>query len=121
MKKRLFLLLFLFASLVMRAQTADERLGRLMNENRWFDLKRELKTTPADSVHPMLYKMAQALTCHYFNQPDSACVVLGDLLNNHQPELGDNTLSMAWLMVMNLARVDRYAEAPTWRKAFMTS
>lgn len=111
MKKRLFLLLFLFASLVMRAQTADGRLGRLMNENRWFDLKRELKTTPADSVHPMLYKMAQALTCHYFNQPDSACVVLGDLLNNHQPELGDNTLSMAWLMVMNLARVDRYAEA----------
>lgn len=111
MARRFFLLLFLFVSLIAQAQTADERFGRLMNENRWFDLKRELKVTPADSVHPMLHKMARALTCHYFNQPDSACMVLGDLLNHHQQELGDNTLSMSWLMVMNLARTDRYAEA----------
>lgn len=55
--------------------------------------------------------MAVAITHHFFNRPDSACSVLGDLLNNHQEELGDNTLSMATLMGMNLARANHYAEA----------
>lgn len=51
------------------------------------------------------------MTYHYFNQPDSACIMLDDLLNNHQEELGGNTLNIAVLLGMNLARTDHYAEA----------
>ena len=114
MAKRLLTILILItaAMLVSQAQNADGRIGTCMNEGRWFDLAHELNVTPADSVNPILYKMAVAImTHHYFNRPDSACTVLGDLLNNHQEELGDNTLSMAVLMGINLARTDRYAEA----------
>lgn len=104
-------MLCMFTTLTVQAQSADERIGILMNESRWFELERELKNTPADSVNPFLHKMAAAITHHYFNRPDSACIVLGNLLNNHQKELGDNTFSMAMLMGMNLARTGRYTEA----------
>ena len=109
--KRILTILCLLATLTAQAQNADERIGTLISGSRWFDLARELKVTPADSVNPMLYKMATALTHHYFNRPDSACIVLEDLLNNYPEALGDNTLSMAMLMGVNLARTDRYAEA----------
>ena len=111
MNKLLFTLLCLPIALMAQAQNADARFGKLLNESRWFELAGELKGTPPDSVHPLLYKMAKAMTYHNFNQPDSACAVIGDLLNNHQKELGGNTLSMAALLGMNLARLDRYAEA----------
>lgn len=93
------------------AQNADERIGTLMGESRWFELEDELKSTPADSINPLLRQMAIAMTHHYFNRSDSACMVLSDLLNNHQQELGSNSLSMAILLGINLARTDRYAEA----------
>lgn len=109
--KRILTILCLLATLTAQAQNADERIGTLISGSRWFDLARELKVTPADSVNPMLHKMATALTHHYFNRPDSACIVLEDLLNNYPEALGDNTLSMAMLMGVNLARTDRYAEA----------
>lgn len=111
MIKSFLMMLCMFTTLTVQAQSADERIGILMNESRWFELERELKNTPADSVNPFLHKMAAAITHHYFNRPDSACIVLGDLLNNHQKELGDNTFSMAMLMGMNLARTGRYTEA----------
>lgn len=111
MLKKFLTLLCLLAPLALQAQNADMRFGTLMNEGRWFELERALKTTPKDSLHPLLYQMATAMTHHYFNRPDSACTVLTDLLTNHQQELGGNTLSMAILMGMNLAHTDRYAEA----------
>ena len=111
MRKRLLILLCMLIAQAGQAQNADKRISTLMGESRWFDLAHELKTTPADSVNPLLYKMAVAITHHYLNRPDSACIALGDLLNNHQNELGGNTLSMAVLMGMNLARADHYAEA----------
>lgn len=111
MMRLLFILFCLPIALMAQAQNAEACFGKLMNEGRWFELAGELKVTPPDSVHPLLYKMAKAMTYHNFNRPDSACAVIGDLLNNHQKELGDNTLSMAVLLGMNLARLDSYAEA----------
>lgn len=110
MRKIITLLNFFFA-LSLQAQNADERIGALIGESRWFDLARELNVTPVESVSPLLHKMALAMTYHYFNKSDSACIVLDDLLNNHQEELGGNTLNMAVLWGMNLARTDKYAEA----------
>lgn len=111
MIKKLILLIFLVLSLTAQAQNADERISRFMNESSWFDLAHELKTTSIDSINPLLRQMAVAMTHHYFNRPDSACMVLGELLSNHQQELGANTLSMAMLMGTNLARTGHYAEA----------
>ena len=67
MAKRLLTILLLStaAMLASQAQNADGRIGTCMNEGRWFD-----------PVNPILYKMAVAMTHHYFNRPDSACTVL---------------------------------------------
>lgn len=109
--KNILILFGLSVPFVTSAQRADTRIGTLMNEDRWFDVARELETTPVDSFNPTLRQMAVAMTHYHFNRSDSACMVLADLLNNHQQELGNNTLNMALLMAKSLARTDRYAEA----------
>lgn len=117
MLKKLLILagLYLSAGLcapeTVRAQSAETRIASLMNAGDWFELERVLDGVPADSLSPYLYRQAKAMTHHYFNRPDSACIVLGELLNDYPAELGDQTLGTAVLMALNLARTDRYAEA----------
>lgn len=74
-------------------------------------MEHELKTAPADSISPFLRQLATAMAHHYFNRPDSACTVLADLLNNHQQELGDQTMSTVILLSTNLARIGHYNDA----------
>ena len=111
MMRKIFVLSCLFASLNVQAQHADARISQLMNESRWFDLAQELKTTPADSVTPWVRQMGVAMTHYFFNRPDSACMVLTDLLGKHQQELGDHTLNMVVLLAVNLGRTEQYADA----------
>jgi len=111
MMKKILVLSCLFASLNVQAQHADARISQLMNESRWFDLAQELKTTPADSVTPWVRQMGVAMTHYFFNRPDSACMVLTDLLGKHQQELGDHTLNMVVLLAVNLGRTEQYADA----------
>lgn len=101
----------LIVSINIQAQNADVRIGQLINESNWFELEHELKTAPADSISPFLRQLATAMAHHYFNRPDSACTVLADLLNNHQQELGDQTMSMVILLSTNLARIGHYNDA----------
>ena len=109
--KKMFILSGLLVTATVQAQHADKRIEKMLNESRWFELEQELKTTPANSITPFVRQKAKAMTHYYFNRPDSACIVLADLLNNHQQELGDQTLTMAILMGVNLARLDQYADA----------
>lgn len=111
MLKKLLLASCLFVSINIQAQNADVRVGQLINESNWFELEQTLKTTPADSISPFLRQLATAMTHHYFNRPDSACVVLYDLLSNHQQELGDYTINMVLLYSANLARTGHYNDA----------
>ncbi len=111
MMRKILVLSCLFASLNVQAQHADARISQLMNESRWFDLAQELKTTPADSVTPWVRQMGVAMTHYFFNRPDSACMVLTDLLGKHQQELGDHTLNMVALLAVNLGRTEQYADA----------
>ena len=91
---------------------ADTRIGTLINESNWFELKRTMEVTPHDSVSPLLYRMGTAMTAHYFNRPDSACIAIGTVLNEHQEEIGgQNSVNMAALMATNLTRCTRYEEA----------
>lgn len=94
------------------AQSADERIGSLMGDGRWFELERAMRDTVlCNDLNPVVRGMGQSLVAHYFNRPEQACSTLSDLLNNHQQELGDNTLSMASLLGINLYRAGHYAEA----------
>lgn len=111
MLKKLLLASYLFVSINIQAQTADVRVGQLVNESNWFGLEQTLKTTPANSISPFLRQLATAMTHHYFNRPDSACTVLADLLSNHQQELGDYTMNMVILYSVNLARIGHYNDA----------
>lgn len=108
MLKKLCTIFCLLVSLSIQAQNADVRVGQLINESNWFELEQTLKTTPADSISPFLRQLATAMTHHYFNRPDSACVVLYDLLSNHQQELGDYTINTVLLYSANLARTGHY-------------
>lgn len=111
MFKKICTIFCLLVSLSMQAQNADVRVGQLINESNWFELEQALKTTPADSISPFLRQLATAMTHHYFNRPDSACVVLYDLLSNHQQGLGDYTMNMVLLYSANLARTGHYNDA----------
>ena len=111
MLKKLLLVSCLFVSINIQAQNADVRIGQLINESNWFELEHELKATPANSISPFLRQLATAMTHYYFNRPDSACTVLADLLNNHQQELGDQTMSMVVLLSTNLTRIGHYNDA----------
>ncbi len=111
MWKKLFAIFSLFVSMSMQAQNVDERIASLINQSNWFELEQALKETPANSISPFLRQLATAMTHHYFNRPDSACVVLSDLLGNHQQELGDHTMNMVILLSTNLARTGHYNDA----------
>lgn len=111
MFKKICTIFCLLISLGIQAQNVDVRVGQLINESNWFELEQTLKTTPADSISPFLRQLATAMTHHYFNRPDSACVVLYDLLSNHQQELGDYTMNMVLLYSANLARIGHYNDA----------
>ena len=111
MWKKLFAIFSLFVSMSMQAQNVDERIASLINQSNWFELEQALKETPANSISPFLRQLATAMTHHYFNRPDSACVVLSDLLGNHQQELGDHTMNMVILLSSNLARTGHYNDA----------
>lgn len=111
MLKKLLFASCMFVSINIHAQNADVRVGQFINESNWFELEHELKATPADSISPFLRQLATAMTHHYFNRPDSACVVLYDLLSNHQHELGDYTMNMVLLYSANLARTGHYNDA----------
>lgn len=111
MFKKICTIFCLLVSLGIQAQNADVRVGQLINESNWFGLEQTLKTTLADSISPFLRQLATAMTHHYFNRPDSACVVLYDLLSNHQQELGDYTMNMVLLYSANLARTGHYNDA----------
>lgn len=109
--RKLFFSLCLLVPQLIAAQSANERVTTLINENRWFDLQRELQVT-SDSLSPMLRTMSTALAKHYLNQPEAAIQSITTLLNQHQQEIGtENALNMAFLIGVNLARQGKYKDA----------
>ena len=111
--KRLIIFLSLCLCLsVARAQTADERVGQLLNTSDWFALERELPTLKASIQTPFLRVMAEALAAVYFGRDDEAVKAIDDLIANHQQEIGfDNTKNMVLIQAQTEARRQRYAKA----------
>ena len=57
MLKKLCTISCLLVFLSIQAQNADVRVGQLINESNWFELEQTLKTTPADSISPLLRQL----------------------------------------------------------------
>lgn len=111
MLKKIIIVSCLFVSINLQAQNADDLIGRLINENSWFELEQELKDIPSDSVSPFVWQLATAMTHHYFNRPDSACAAFSDLLNRYPQELGNQTMNIIVLLSTELARTGNYNDA----------
>lgn len=95
-----------------KAQTADMRVGELLNGGDWFALEAEYPAL-RDSVHtPMLRLMSEALLGHYFNRPDETVACTDSLLRNHQAELGlGNITSMLFVKAAAEAKSGNHGAA----------
>lgn len=100
------------------AQSADERIGQLMNEENWFELYHEYAAAK-DSLSPFLYDFGKAILDTFYNRPEAACASIGKLLNERQSEMGfPNTCSMISFMASNLGKLGKNLEAADLLKDF---
>lgn len=96
--KALLCLLMLAMTTGAKAQTADMRIGELLNSGDWFALEVEYPALRDSVQTPMLRLMSEALLGHYFNRPDETVACTDSLLRNHQAELGlGNITSMLFV------------------------
>lgn len=83
-----------------------------MNSGNGFELQRELRDIPPDSVHPMLRLMGTSLAECHMNHPRAAEDSLCKLIAKHQQEMGpDNTFNMEILREMLLIDLGEYQKA----------
>ena len=88
MKKLILSVIISLTAAFSYAQSVDEKIGTMMNEGRWFEL-REFMETNTDSIHPFLDLYGKAMIAHFFNQPTTAVERCSDLLNNPQIDLAN--------------------------------
>ncbi|MDE7024691.1 MAG: retropepsin-like domain-containing protein [Paramuribaculum sp.] len=103
MKKYIILVLGLLGAISAFAQSADEKVGALMNQGKWFEL-REFYETNADSVHPFLDLFGKAMLANFFNRPEEAATLCDRLLNSGQLDLG-NVVSVGSILCSNLSKL----------------
>ena len=78
--------LFFFTSFSF-AQSANDKIGEMMNNGQWFEL-REYLQTENDSVSPFMEKFANAMLVHFFNQPELAVENSQALIKDFSEDLG---------------------------------
>lgn len=92
------------------AQSADDRIGTLINNTDYFELNRQYPLAK-DSLHPALRYLAEALLQDAFNRPEEATQTISYITQNLQAELGfDNILGMIALQSNNLLKLGEYRE-----------
>lgn len=102
------------------AQTSDERIGAMINNGQWFELRRFYETN-SEPITPFIDKFAKAMLSHFFNQHSEAVAYCGDLLNNHNGEMGlSNVISVGTLMCDNLSAQGKNEQA-AWALQSITS
>ena len=94
------------------AQTADERVGHMLNTSDWFALEREYPALKDSVQAPFLRVMAESLAAVYFGRDDEAVSLIDSLVRNYQDYIGfDNTKNMVLVQAQTEARRQRYAKA----------
>ncbi|MDE7347632.1 MAG: retroviral-like aspartic protease family protein [Muribaculaceae bacterium] len=109
MKKLLIAILLALASLSSFAQSADDKVGDMMNNSQWFELRDFLNTT-TDSVTPFLKDFAEAMLAHFFNKPEEAVKLSSALINSGNLDLG-NVLSVSQLMAIDMGTLGKNESA----------
>ena len=90
MRKVLFIIVLLLnITILLHAQQADEKIGNLISQAKWFELQREY-TIYKDSLSPFIHDFACSLLSYYFNEPD-APEKLSDMMNKHGQMLDYNS------------------------------
>lgn len=90
--------LALSASAVCLAQSADARIGEIINRADWFALEEEYPALKDSMQADFLKLMAEMMTGYCFNRPDDAIRSIDELLMHHQQDLGsENALNIAQL------------------------
>lgn len=96
----------------LKSQSADERIGKLINQNDYFELDKQFSILKDSMQSDMLRLMAEGLLYHYFNQPKDANKTIGKLLTGHQGEMGlENSLGMTTIVLKNLLTMEKYDDA----------
>ncbi|MDH6305382.1 putative aspartyl protease [Parabacteroides sp. PF5-5] len=94
---------------MLHAQDAEQRMDDLMNQHKWFELKKEFPLLKDKIQKPMLRLMPEALMNTFFNKPLAANTAIGELIGNYQQEMGaGNTFSMVFFMMLNDFRQGNY-------------
>lgn len=118
-KNLIFLFAILFSITSLRAQSANEKIGGILNKSDFFELDEQYPLLKND-IEPMLRFFSESLLAYSFNQPQKACVSVDSLLTNYQQEIGfDNVQSMFLLKAKSLAALDKYGQAADDLKGFM--
>ncbi len=119
MKKLILSVIISLTAAFSYAQSVDEKIGTMMNEGRWFEL-REFMETNTDSIHPFLDLYGKAMIAHFFNQPTTAVERCSDLLNSPQIDLA-NVASIGLLMCSDISRLGDNGQAALTLEAIDTS
>ena len=105
MRKVLFIIVSLLnITILLHAQHADEKIGNLIGQSKWFELQREYIINK-DSLSPFIHDFASSLLSYYFNEPD-APEKLGEMMNKHGQMLDYNSqLSYGYFIHSSYARM----------------
>ena len=109
MKKLVAVFISAFIALSSFAQSADDKVGDMMNNSQWFELRDFLNTTP-DSITPFLNDFAEAMLAHFFNKPEEAIKLSSALINSGNLDLG-NVLSVCQLMATDMGTLGKHESA----------
>ena len=90
--KKLFLLAAVLFSIPVFSQSADERIGTLINQSDWFGLEENYPILKDSMQVDFLKLMSEIMIDYNFNRPDKAISGIRKLLTNHQNEIGGSTL-----------------------------
>ena len=112
MKRLLIILICIWATNVVSAQNADQRIADLINAEDWFALDEEYPRIKDSVQTDFLRPMAEAMLYLHFNQPQDAITAIKQLLSNHQEQISSSTtLNFAILLLQTMGETGRYAEA----------
>lgn len=102
------------------AQQADARVGQLISNSDWFALEEEYSGMKDSIQTPFLKLLAEIMINNHFNRPDEALQKIGELLSNHQQEIGfGNVCSMISLASIINGQQGNYAQAADNIKGFL--
>lgn len=110
-KKSILAWALFLLSTVTFAQSADEKISRLINQFNYFELNRQYPLLKNEMKSELLQTVAEAFIGHYFNSPQQACAAYEKLFSEYKEELGCNTLFLSTLWADDLVSLGRTKEA----------